>query len=65
MLLGGVLSIVLGLLIAVELPSSAAWAIGLPVGVNLIFWNIRASAAAQILVRRSSQLSESASAERG
>jgi uncharacterized membrane protein HdeD (DUF308 family) len=36
MLLGGLLSVVLGVLIAVELPSSAAWAIGLLVGVNLI-----------------------------
>ena len=35
--LSGVLSLVLGLLIALELPESAAWAIGLIVGVDLIF----------------------------
>ena len=35
MLFGGVLAIVLAVLIALDLPSSAAWAIGLLVGVNL------------------------------
>jgi uncharacterized membrane protein HdeD (DUF308 family) len=49
MIFGGLLSIVLGALIAVELPSSAAWAIGLLVGINLIFWGIRALFAAQQL----------------
>jgi uncharacterized membrane protein HdeD (DUF308 family) len=33
----GLLSLLLGLLIGVELPSSADWAIGLLVGINLIF----------------------------
>jgi uncharacterized membrane protein HdeD (DUF308 family) len=35
--LSGVLALLLGLLIALELPESAAWAIGLIVGVDLIF----------------------------
>jgi uncharacterized membrane protein HdeD (DUF308 family) len=35
--LNGVLSIVLGVLIAEQLPSSADWAIGLVVGVDLLF----------------------------
>ena len=56
MLLGGLLSVVLGVLIAVELPSSAAWAIGLLVGVNLIFWSIRAFGTAQILKQRLNEL---------
>ena len=47
----GVLSLLLGFLIAIELPSSAAWAIGLLVGVNLIFWGVRALIAAQVLKR--------------
>lgn len=34
---GGVLDLVLGILIAEQLPSSADWAIGLIVGVDLIF----------------------------
>jgi uncharacterized membrane protein HdeD (DUF308 family) len=46
---GGALSIVLGLLIAVNLPSSAAWAIGLLVGIRLIFWGMRALMGAQLL----------------
>jgi uncharacterized membrane protein HdeD (DUF308 family) len=37
-LIDGVLSLVLGLLIAVSLPSSAAWAIGLLVGVYMLWW---------------------------
>jgi uncharacterized membrane protein HdeD (DUF308 family) len=56
MLLGGLLSVVLGVLIAVELPSSAAWAIGLLVGVNLIFWSIRAIGTAQLLKQRLNEL---------
>jgi uncharacterized membrane protein HdeD (DUF308 family) len=56
MLLGGLLSVVLGVLIAVELPSSAAWAIGLLVGVNLIFWSIRAIGTARILEQRLNEL---------
>jgi len=47
--LGGVLSIVLGILIAVNLPSSADWAIGLLVGIDLIFWGVRALAGAHAL----------------
>jgi uncharacterized membrane protein HdeD (DUF308 family) len=35
--LGGVLSIVLGIFIAEQLPSSASWAIGLVVGVDMLF----------------------------
>jgi uncharacterized membrane protein HdeD (DUF308 family) len=50
--LGGVLSMLLGVLIALELPSSAAWAIGLLVGVNLLFWGVRAIVAARLLGRR-------------
>jgi uncharacterized membrane protein HdeD (DUF308 family) len=38
---GGALSVVLAVLIADNLPSSAAWAIGLLVGVNLVFWGVR------------------------
>jgi hypothetical protein len=35
--LNGVLSLVLGLLIALQLPESATWAIGLLVGIDLLF----------------------------
>lgn len=45
----GVLSIVLGFLIAASLPSSAAWAIGLLVGINLIFWGVRVLVLARLL----------------
>ena len=51
-LFGGVVSLLLGVLIAVELPSSAAWAIGLLVGINLIFWSVRALIGARILKQR-------------
>ncbi|HEY7992012.1 MAG TPA: DUF308 domain-containing protein [Stellaceae bacterium] len=37
MLLSGIVDLVLGLIIAVGLPGSAAWAIGLLLGINLIF----------------------------
>jgi uncharacterized membrane protein HdeD (DUF308 family) len=47
----GVLSLILGFLIAASLPSSAAWAIGLPVGIDLIFWGVRALIGAQLLRR--------------
>jgi uncharacterized membrane protein HdeD (DUF308 family) len=50
------ISMLLGVLIAVELPSSAAWAIGLLVGVNIIFWSIRAIGTAQILKQRLNEL---------
>jgi uncharacterized membrane protein HdeD (DUF308 family) len=36
LLLNGILSILLGILIWADLPSSAAWAIGLLVGINLL-----------------------------
>ena len=36
--LGGILSVILGFMIAASLPSSGTWAIGLLVGVDLIFW---------------------------
>jgi uncharacterized membrane protein HdeD (DUF308 family) len=49
MALNGVLSLVLGLLIAVDLPNSADWAIGLLVGINLLFWGVRALLAAAAL----------------
>lgn len=47
--LGGLVSVILGLLVAASLPSSAAWAIGLLVGVNLILWGVRALLAARLL----------------
>lgn len=37
---GGILSLILGGLILAELPSSAAWAIGLLVGIDLVFAGI-------------------------
>jgi len=51
LLIGGVLSIVLAALVALDLPSSAAWAIGLLVGINLVFWGTRALIAASLLKR--------------
>lgn len=51
LLFGGVLSIVLAALIAMDLPSSAAWAIGLLVGINLVFWGVRALLGASLLKR--------------
>ena len=47
--LGGVSSVILGFLIAASLPSSAAWAIGLLVGINLVFWGVRALLGARLL----------------
>jgi uncharacterized membrane protein HdeD (DUF308 family) len=47
--LGGVLSIIMGVLILASLPSSASWAIGLLVGIDLIFWGIRALVGARLL----------------
>jgi uncharacterized membrane protein HdeD (DUF308 family) len=47
--LNGALSLILGLLIALDLPSSAAWAIGLLVGINLVFWGVRALIGAKLL----------------
>ena len=40
LVLDGVLSLVLGLLIALELPDSATWAIGLLVGIDLLFTGV-------------------------
>jgi uncharacterized membrane protein HdeD (DUF308 family) len=47
--LAGALSIVLGFFIAAGLPSSAGWAIGLLVGIELIFFGVRAIVAAQVM----------------
>jgi uncharacterized membrane protein HdeD (DUF308 family) len=47
----GVPALILGVLIAADLLSSAGWAIGLLVGVNLIFFGIRALVAAGLLKR--------------
>jgi uncharacterized membrane protein HdeD (DUF308 family) len=46
---GAALSVLLGCLIAFGLPSSASWAIGLLVGVNLIFWSVRLLLGAHLL----------------
>jgi uncharacterized membrane protein HdeD (DUF308 family) len=43
--------VALGLLIAFDLPSSADWAIGLLVGVNLALWGTRALIAAGVIGR--------------
>lgn len=45
----GALSLLLGVLITVDLPSSAGWAIGLLVGINLLFWGFRAFVVAGLL----------------
>jgi uncharacterized membrane protein HdeD (DUF308 family) len=42
MIANGVVSLVLGLLIAAELPSAADWAIGLLVGIDFIFYGAAA-----------------------
>jgi uncharacterized membrane protein HdeD (DUF308 family) len=47
----GVLSLVLGVLLLLDLPSSANWALGVLVGVNLLLWGARALAAARALDR--------------
>lgn len=44
-LFAGVVSVVLAVLLLADLPSSAEWAIGLLVGVSLVFWGVRALAA--------------------
>jgi uncharacterized membrane protein HdeD (DUF308 family) len=49
--LHGAMSVALGLLIAVSLPSSAGWAIGLLVGVSLLFFGVRTLMAASALKR--------------
>ncbi len=48
-LFNGIMSLLLAILIVADLPSSAAWAIGLLVGVNLVFWGMRALLAARLL----------------
>jgi uncharacterized membrane protein HdeD (DUF308 family) len=48
-LFNGVVSVALGFLIAFDLPSSADWAIGLLVGVNLVLWGTRALTAAVLM----------------
>jgi uncharacterized membrane protein HdeD (DUF308 family) len=45
----GAVSVVLGVLIAVSWPSSSAWAIGLLVGIDLVFWGLRVLTAAWLL----------------
>lgn len=47
--LHGVVALVLGILIIADLPSSADWAIGLLVGVNLVFFSVRTLLAANVL----------------
>jgi uncharacterized membrane protein HdeD (DUF308 family) len=47
--LSGTLALILGVLIALELPESAAWAIGLIVGIDLIFTGALLIATAQLL----------------
>jgi uncharacterized membrane protein HdeD (DUF308 family) len=47
----GALSLLLGVLIIADLPSSAGWAIGLLVGINLLLWGVRAFMLA-VLLRR-------------
>jgi uncharacterized membrane protein HdeD (DUF308 family) len=47
----GALSAILGALIVAELPSSAGWAIGLLVGINLVLWGVRALAFASLIKR--------------
>jgi uncharacterized membrane protein HdeD (DUF308 family) len=47
--LNGAVSLLLGVLIAADLPSSAKWAVGLLVGVNLLLWGIRVLIAAKAL----------------
>lgn len=49
LMFNAVTSLILGVLIAADLPSSAEWAIGLLVGINLILWGVRALIAAQLL----------------
>jgi uncharacterized membrane protein HdeD (DUF308 family) len=47
--ISGLLAVILGFLVAASLPSSAGWAIGLLIGVNLIFWGVRALVGARVL----------------
>jgi uncharacterized membrane protein HdeD (DUF308 family) len=54
--LSGAVSVVLGVLIAVSWPSSSAWAIGLLVGIDLVFWAIRVLTAAWLLRSLTSEI---------
>jgi uncharacterized membrane protein HdeD (DUF308 family) len=47
--ISGLLAVILGFLIAASLPSSAGWAIGLVVGIDLIVWGVRALVGARLL----------------
>jgi uncharacterized membrane protein HdeD (DUF308 family) len=47
----GLVAVLFGLLIVLDLPSSADWAIGLLVGINLLLWGVRALYAAAVLRR--------------
>jgi uncharacterized membrane protein HdeD (DUF308 family) len=47
----GALAVIGGLLIALSLPASAAWAIGLVVGIYMIWWGIDALFASALLKR--------------
>jgi uncharacterized membrane protein HdeD (DUF308 family) len=47
----GVIAVLLGIFIAAELPSSAGWAIGLLVGINLVFSGVRLLSFAHLLKR--------------
>lgn len=47
----GLLSVILGVLIAVSLPSSAAWAIGTLVGIYMLWWGMGALFAAGMMRR--------------
>jgi uncharacterized membrane protein HdeD (DUF308 family) len=49
LILSGTLSLVLGLMIALELPGSATWAIGLIVGIDMVFSGVQLMALAQAL----------------
>lgn len=60
----GVLSLVLGLLIAVNLPSSAAWAIGLLVGFYMLWWGSGALVAAFVTRRLRTELRRPSAAAR-
>jgi uncharacterized membrane protein HdeD (DUF308 family) len=49
--INAVASLLLAILIMIDFPSSAAWAIGLLVGIHLVFWGVRALFAAWLLKR--------------
>jgi uncharacterized membrane protein HdeD (DUF308 family) len=49
LILSGTLSLVLGLMIALGLPESATWAIGLIVGIDMVFSGVQLIALAQAL----------------